>query len=159
MAQLQLQPKRAGNFKILFQDFLIRDNTNGQKSCPRTNSKVHAARYTFHIGADAKLYSTDSHSLYDGVEDFCIDQRNDRNTYGEENNSYYYNYSYEENDLNSTIMEDENSIPDSNHCKNSNVDEEALPSFASRCARAVGTTDDHHRIPLILHLISPQPSS
>ena len=115
---------------------MIRDNTNGQKSCPRTNSKVHAARNTFHIGADAKLYSTDSHSLYDGVEDFCIDQRNDRNTYGEEHNSYYYNYPYEENDLNYTIMEDENSIPDSNLCKNSYMDGETLP-FLLFCATPI----------------------
>ena len=115
---------------------MIRDNTNGHKSCPRTNSKVHAARYTFHIGADAKLYSTDSHSLYDGVEDFCIDQRNDRNTYGEEHDSYYYNYPYEENDLNYTIMEDENSIPDSNLCKNSYMDGETLP-FLLFCATPI----------------------
>ena len=116
---------------------MIRENAdpNSHKSCPKNskgkNSKIHAAHYTFHIGADGKLYSTDSHlnMAYNGVRDFCIDKRN--YTYEENGYEDYYinsNYTYQS----EYAMEDENT-PDTKQC-NTMDNGEAPGPFMLYCA-------------------------
>ena len=118
---------------------MIRENPNDHKdkSCPRKNSKgmnakIHSAHHTFHIGADGKLYSTDSHPLYDGVREFCIDKRN------EENAGYddYYTYQPEQNDLNYEEYEVDENTPEIKQC-NTTDNGEALGPFILFCAMPI----------------------